>query len=144
MWWFWLIASGVFFVIEIFTVGFLVFWLGIAALLAMIASFITSNIAIQTVVFVIASAILIPCTRKLSEKITNKAQPMPTNVYRLIGKEGIVLEDINPLSYTGKVKVAGQIWSAVADTDLPKDSKITVLSIDGVKLKVEAVKEKVS
>ena len=31
MWMFWLIATGIFFVIEIFTVGFLIFWLGIAS-----------------------------------------------------------------------------------------------------------------
>ena len=137
MWWFWLIASGVFFIIEIFTVGFLIFWLGIAAIVAMIASFITENVAIQTAVFVIACAILIPCTRKLSEKIASKTQRMPTNVYRLIGKEGIVLEDINSLSYTGKIKVSGQIWSAISDTDISKNTIVKVLSIEGVKLKVE-------
>ena len=139
MWWFWLIASGVFFIIEIFTVGFLIFWLGIAALIAMVASFITTNVAIQTAVFVISSAILIPCTRKLSEKITQKTQGMPTNVYRIIGKEGIVLEDINPLSYTGKVKVSGQIWSAISDEEIEKDKTIRVLSVEGVKLKVEKI-----
>ena len=141
MWVFWLIASGVFFVIEILTVGFLVFWLGIAALLAMCTSFITANVGIQTAVFVISSIILILCTRKLSEKITKKTGNLPTNVYRIIGKEGIVLEEISPLNYTGKVKVSGQIWSAISDTNIPKDSKIKVLSVEGVKLKVEEIKD---
>ncbi len=139
MWWFWLIASGVFFIIEIFTVGFLIFWLGIASLFAMIASFITDNVVIQTIVFVVSSAILIPCTRKLSEKITKKTQTLPTNVYRLIGKEGIVLEPIDALSYTGKIKVSGQIWSAISEKNISKDATVKVLSIDGVKLKVEEV-----
>ena len=35
MWVFWLIAAGIFFIIEMATIGFLVFWLGIGALLAM-------------------------------------------------------------------------------------------------------------
>ena len=47
------------FVAEIFTAGFLVFWLGVAALIAMISSFITSNIIIQTAIFVIFSVIFI-------------------------------------------------------------------------------------
>ena len=144
MWIFWVIASGIFFVIEIFTVGFLIFWLGVAALIAMIASFITTNVVTQMIVFVIASAILIPCTRKLSDKISKKTQNLPTNVYRIIGKEGIVLEDINALDYTGKIKVAGQIWSAISETNIPKDKKIRVLSIDGVKLKVEDIEEKIN
>lgn len=136
MWWFWLISAGLFFVIEILTVGFLIFWLGIAALITMLVSLIINNIAVQTAVFVIASAILIPCTRKLSEKITSKTQNLPTNVYRLIGKEGWVIEDIQ-LAKTGKVKVSGQIWSAVADVDIERGVKIKVLGVDGVKLKVE-------
>ena len=40
MWQFWLIASGIFFIVEIITVGFLVFWLGIAALITMCVSFL--------------------------------------------------------------------------------------------------------
>ena len=139
MWCFWLIVSGIFFVIEIFTTGFLIFWLGLAALIAMIASFITVDIGLQTAIFVISSAIFIPCTRKLSEKISQKTQTMPTNVYRMIGKEGIVIEDVVPTSYTGKVKVSGQVWSAISDKEIPKNEKIKVLNIDGVKLKVEAI-----
>ena len=46
MWGFWLIAAGIFFIVEIATVGFLIFWLGIGALFAMATSFLTDNIAI--------------------------------------------------------------------------------------------------
>lgn len=47
MWQFWVVLSGIFFIIEMATVGFLVFWFGIGALIAMVFSFFTSNIAIQ-------------------------------------------------------------------------------------------------
>ena len=57
MWYIWLIAAGVFFVVEIMTVGFMIFWLGVAALLACLVSLITSNLIIQTAVFVISSAV---------------------------------------------------------------------------------------
>ena len=70
MWQIWLIAAGIFFVAEIITIGFLIFWLGIGALLAMIVSFFTSNIIIQTAVFVISSTILIFTTKPLVNKIT--------------------------------------------------------------------------
>ena len=55
MWQFWLIAAGIFFIGEIITTGFLIFWLGIGSLLAMIVSFLTDNIIIQTAVFVVSS-----------------------------------------------------------------------------------------
>lgn len=86
MWQIWLIASGIFFVIEIFTVGFLIFWLGVAALIAMLISFITDSVILQTAVFVISSGLLIFATRPLTNKIAGK-ETIPTNVYSLIGKE---------------------------------------------------------
>ena len=147
MWGFWLIAAGFFFVLEIFTAGFLVFWLGIAAVVAMMVSFLTTNILIQTIVFVIVSILLIFFTRPLVNKFLkiDKIDTVPTNVYRLIGKEGVVLEDIDPLKYTGKVKALGEVWSAYSDKPIEKDKKVTVLSVDGVKLKVEEkeIKEKI-
>ncbi len=143
MWWFWLIASGIFFVIEIFTVGFLIFWLGIAALITMVVSFFTANIGIQTLVFVITSAILMFFTRPLVNKLLkiDKSDTLPTNVYRIIGREGIVVEDINSLLYKGKVKVSGEFWSAISDSNIPKGTRIKVLEVNGVKLKVEKIKE---
>ena len=72
MWQFWIILSGIFFVIEMATVGFLVFWFGIGALLAMIVSLFTSSIAIQTTVFVLSSTVLLFFTRPFVNKFTKK------------------------------------------------------------------------
>ncbi len=141
MWSFWLIAAGIFFIVEIATVGFLVFWLGIGALLAMVTSFITDNILIQTVVFVVSSCILIPLTKPLADKFTGK-KSIPTNAYTLINKHGIVIQDINPIQGVGQVKVNGQIWSAKTEDEslVAKDTEIEVLRIDGVKLIVSPLK----
>lgn len=141
MWSFWLIVAGIFFIIEIATVGFLVFWLGIGALLAMITSFITSNIIAQTIVFVVSSCILIPLTKPLADKFTGK-KSVPTNSYSLINKHGIVTSDINPIEGIGQVKVNGEIWSAKTDDEstITKGTEIEVLKIDGVKLIVSPIK----
>ena len=141
MWSFWLIIAGLFFIIEIATVGFLIFWLGIGALLAMLTSFITNNLVLQTVVFVVSSAILIPLTKPLVDKFINK-KTVPTSSYSLIGKQGIVIADINSLEATGLVKVNGETWSAKSDSGEPisKDTQIEVLAIDGVKVIVKPIK----
>ena len=140
MWQIWLIACGVFFVIEIFTVGFLIFWLGVAALLAMLISFFTNSIILQTSVFVIASALLIFATRPLVNKIQKK-DATPTNVYSLVGKKGIVVEDINWANGTGQVKVEGDIWSAKTkeQINIPKGTEVEIESIEGVKVYVTPV-----
>lgn len=141
MWSFWLIAAGIFFIVEIATVGFLVFWLGIGALLAMITSFITDNIIAQTIVFVVSSCILIPLTKPLVDKFIGK-KSVSTNSYSLINKHGIVTSDINPIEGVGQVKVNSEIWSAKTDDEstIAKGTEIEVLKIDGVKLIVSPIK----
>ncbi len=140
MWVIWLIAAGVFFLIEIATVGFLIFWLGIGAILAMITSFFTDNIIIQTAVFVISSAILIPLTKPFIDKISGK-ETVPTNSYSLINKKGLVVADIDSKKGSGLVKVNGETWSAKAEDEssISKDTEVEILAIDGVKLIVKAI-----
>ena len=46
---------------------------------------------------------------------------MNTNVFSLVGKDGIVTKDINPLEATGQVKVDGELWSATcSENNIPK------------------------
>ena len=141
MWQIWLIASGVFFILEIFTVGFLVFWLGVAALLAMLISFLTDSIILQTTVFVISSGILIFATRALADKIIKK-DTVPTNVYSIVGKRGIVIEDIDWATGKGQIKSEGEVWSAKTNEqiNIPKGTEVEIESIDGVKVFVKPLK----
>ena len=144
MWSFWLIATGIFFVLELFTTGFLIFWLGLASLIAMIASFFTANVLIQTIIFVVLSSIFMFFTRPLLNKFFNikDGNTKPTNIYSIIGKKGIVVEDIDNIDYSGKVKVNGELWSATSSEDLKKGTRIIVTEVDGVKLKVEPSEQK--
>ena len=140
MWIFWLVASGIFFIIEIATVGFLIFWLGIGALLAMITSLITDNIIIQTAVFVVSSSLLIPLTKPFVDKFTKK-DSTPTNSYSLLNRKVIVVSTIDPAKGTGLVKIDGETWSAKTENNSPilKDTEVKILSIEGVKLIVKPV-----
>lgn len=141
MWVFWLIAAGVFFIIEMATIGFLVFWLGIGALLAMLTSFITDSILIQVLVFVVTSTILLIFTRPLVNKFIKVPKEVKTNAYSMIGKKGIVIADINNIEGNGQIKVDGEIWSAKSGTDeiISKDTEVEITEIDGVKAVVKKV-----
>lgn len=141
MWQIWLIASGIFFICEIITVGFLVFWLGVGALIAMLVSFFTSNIIVQMSVFVISSGLLIFATRPLVNKISKK-DVVPTNVYSLIGKKAVVTEDIDWVTGKGQIKFEGEIWSAKSkeQINIPAGSEVEVVSIEGVKAFVKPLK----
>ena len=61
-----------------------------------------------------------------------------TNVFSLVGKDGIVTKNINSLESTGQVKVSGELWSATCNGEnIEKSTTITVIDVDGVKLIVE-------
>lgn len=139
MWKIWLLISGICLIIESFTLGFFVFWFSIGAIFALITSLFTTNIIIQSTVFVITSTILLLLTKPLIKKFAKTPKTKQTNIYSIIGKEGIVLENIDTLNGTGKVKVNGELWSAISDGNIEKGEKIKVLSVNGVKLKVEKI-----
>lgn len=141
MWVFWLIAAGVFFIIEMATIGFLVFWLGIGALLAMVTSFITDSILIQVIVFVVTSTLLLIFTRPLVNKFIKVPKETVTNAYSIIGKKAIVVKEINNIEGDGQIKVDGEVWSAKSNTDetIPKDTEVEIVEIDGVKAVVKKI-----
>lgn len=139
MWKIWLIISGICLIVECFTLGFFVFWFSIGAIFALITSLFTTNIIIQSTVFVITSTLLLLLTKPLIKKFVKTPKTKPTNVYSIIGKEGIVLETIDSINGTGKVKVNGELWSAISDSNIEKNEKIKVISVNGVKLKVEKI-----
>ncbi len=135
MWYIWLIAAGIFLIGEMITNGFLIFWLGLGALLAMLVSFITDNLIIQTAVFVVSSTLLIIFTKPLLKKFTKKDKTVVTNAFSIVGKKALVLQDINSTLGTGQIKVDGQVWSAKTETEefIPKGAEVLILKIDGVK-----------
>ena len=146
MWQFWLIAAGVFFIVEIMTVGFLVFWFGIGALLAMIVSFFTSNVIIQATVFIVSSTLLIFATKPFVKRFVKNNDTAPTNVYSIIGKKGKVIEDIDNIQGTGIVKISGEEWSAICNGNgtIAKGSDVEVIEVRGVKVLVEPINFHVS
>lgn len=138
----WLILCGVCLVLEIFTVSFLLFFPGVGAFFSFIAALLGANITVQSLVFVISTALMIIFIRPLVTKLF-KTKDTAMNSNALIGKNGIVLKEIKGEEKIGQVKVKGEIWSAVSEQDevIPTDSKITVLAISGVKLIVKEISE---
>ena len=142
MWQIWLIAAGIFLVLEIFTMGFLVFWLSIGCLLAMIVSFVTDSLIIQTAVFVLSSGLLIFATKPFVKKFTEKDNAK-TNVYSLSGKKAIVIEEIDWSTGSGQIKFEGQVWSAKTEeqANIKKGTEVEIIRIEGVKAFVKPLQE---
>jgi len=140
MWYVWLIAAGIFFIFEAASHGFLIFWLGVAAVIATIVSLFTDSIIVQTSVFLISSCLLIPLTKPLVNKFVHNFPAKPMNTDSLVGKLGVVVVTINSTLGTGQVKVNGETWSARCKegTTIPEKTEVEIQGVEGVKLVVVA------
>ena len=133
IWWF--VAFLVLLFIEIITVNLVSIWFAIGALASIVTSFFTDSVAIQTIVFIIVSVIVLLIVKPLVKKF-KKFDITPTNSDRVIGKVGDVTKKIERNKY-GEVKIFGNVWTATSKDEIDEGEKVKVLSIDGVKLIVE-------
>ena len=139
MWIVWL-ALGIFLLIgEMYTVGFFLFWFGIGAIAASVVAFAGFGIAVQWATFIIVSSVGVLLSRKFALAISKPGPEAKMNVDRLIGKTGVVIEDIVPVENKGIVRVESEEWRAVAKDGnlIPQGEKIKVVKIEGTKLVVE-------
>ena len=135
----WLISFLLLLFIEVITINLVTIWFALGSLAALITTILTDNVNIQVIVFIVVSAVSLIITKPLVAKL-RKRKITPTNLDRVIGKEGVVIKDISKNSY-GEVKVGGSIWTATSANNIKKDSQVKVLKIDGVKLVVEKIEE---
>lgn len=141
----WLIIFVVCIAVEIGTMGLTTIWFAGGALIASIVAAIGAPIWLQVVLFLGVSFILLYFTRPVAVKYFNKDR-VKTNVESMIGKQAIVISEINNLQGIGQVTVGGIEWSARTVQEgitLPVGCVVVVRAISGVKLIVEEKKEQV-
>lgn len=138
-WYVWLIIIIILTILELMTTNLTTIWFVVSALIALLVSFITDNYLIQFTLFVIIGILLLVTTKPILEKLI-KVKREATNVDRIIGEIGIVSEKITP-NKNGEVKIDGKRWTAKAEKTIHVGSNVKVLSISGVKIKVEEVEK---
>lgn len=139
----WLAALVIFIIIEIATMGLTTIWFAGGSLVAAIASGLGFPLLVQIILFFAVSLIMLYFTRPVAIKYFNKSR-VKTNAESLIGKQAIVISEIDNLQGIGQVTVGGQEWTARTTEDgiqLREGSVVDIIAISGVKLLVEERKE---
>ncbi len=133
----WLGLMVIFIMFEAATTALLTIWFAVGSLAAAITSFITDNVFIQAVVFLVVSIITMLILRPIIGNIKKKS--VPTNADTVIGKLAVVTEDINNIQNTGALYIDGKVWTARSETGeiIPKDTPVTIIRIEGVKVIVK-------
>lgn len=137
--WIWLGIILFLTLIEVSTVNLVTVWYIASAIVAMILSIFVDSYFVQFLVFVVLGTILLLTTRDYLVKLIGHNQ-VKTNLDRVIGMEAIVTQEINK-NKPGEVFVDGKRWTAISGKKIKVDSTVKVLEINGVKLKVEEVKD---
>lgn len=135
----WLIIFVACIVVEIITMGLTTIWFAGGSLVASVAAAIGAPLWLQIVLFVAVSLVLLYFTRPIAVKYFNKDR-VKTNAESLVGKQAIVISEIDNLQGIGQVTVGGQEWSARTTEEgitLPVGSVVIIRAISGVKLMVE-------
>lgn len=135
---FWLAVLIVMVVIEVITLGLTTIWFAGGALAAFLVSLTGAGLVVQIVLFFVVSFVLLLGTRPFAVKYFNRDRTR-TNVESLIGRNAVVLEDIDNLQAAGRVQVNGQEWSARSADGLAiaKGETVQIEAIQGVKLMVK-------
>lgn len=139
----WLVLLVILVVVELITMGLTTIWFAGGALAAALISIPGTPLALQILVFLIVSALLLYFTRPVAVKYFNRDR-IRTNVESMVGRQAIVISEINNLEGIGQVNTGGMEWSARSsyhNVALPVGTVVTVLGVDGVKLIVEERKE---
>ena len=127
---------------EIFTAGFFILWFGVGAAVAGILALLGLNAAWQWGAFIVVSGVLFAVSRRFAERFT-KEQPPGIGADRFIGKRAVVIEDIDNLKNTGRVRMGKEEWRAESESgeSIPEGQSVAVTKIDGTHLIVKMLTE---
>lgn len=137
----WAILFIVFVIIETVTAQIVSIWFALGALVSLIVSCFTDSILIQLIVFLAVSILSLLLTRPVFKKFIN-IKHEKTNTDNFVGKEGILIEEVDNIKGTGRLSISGLTWNARSIDDkiiIPVNSIVVIKEIKGVTAFVEKI-----
>ena len=139
----WLAILIILVVIEIFTLGLTTIWFAGGALVAILVAALGGPVWLQIIIAAVVSAVLLFFTRPIAMKYFNRDRER-TNAESLVGRQAIVISEINNLQGIGQVTINGMEWTArsIMDDHIIEPGEVVIVrGINGVKLLVEDRKD---
>jgi len=125
-------AAGLLAVGELLTMGFFLAPIAIAAVLTAGAALAGAGLAVQLVVFILASAASVGLLRPVARRHLHTPARLRTGTAALVGRSATVIERVD--ADGGSVKLAGEVWSARPfdeDHAFEPGQRVEVLQIEG-------------
>ena len=134
----WFLVGIVFLALELLLPGLIVFFFGLGAwCVALMLALMPMSLAVQLLVFVVASLVLLVGLRSLLKKVFlgRSLEKDAMDGGQLLEGTGEVIDDILPPSL-GKIKYSGSFWQASADQPLLKGTTVRILEKNNLTVKV--------
>ena len=136
----WLIVGILLCVLEILTVDFSLLCFGIGCLAAAGTAYFGQSFSVQLAVFSLVSVAALVVVRPALLRFLYRGNEAKTNVDRLIGMGGRVVEAIVHETDSGRIMLEGEDWRAesVDEQNLDVGEKVVVVRVDGTRVLVRA------
>ena len=121
-------------IIEVSTPHFGMIFVSVGGLAAALVAWLGLGVTGQVVVFAIVLGVSLALLRP--RFVSRLAPGVPSRTDVLVGHEGLVTTDIDPLVGGGRVNVRGEDWAARSATAIKAGTRIRVLGADGIVLEV--------
>ncbi len=131
-WVIWVIAAAALAAGEIFTLGFFLGPIAIAAALAAVVAAVGLPVEVQVAVFAVATAGSLAFIRPVARRHMRTPARLRSGTAALVGTQALVLERVD--RDCGQVKIGGEIWTARAydeDDVFEPGARVDVMKIDG-------------
>ncbi len=137
--WIWTIGAVVFTTGEMITAGFFVLPFAVGAVLAAVVAWVDGPGYLQWIAFFAGSAASMVVVRfVIRGQDSEDKNTLPVGVNRYIGMDAVVLETVDVVLNTGRVRVQTEVWRATVDGEsIGEGELVTVVGLQGTRLLVE-------
>ena len=130
-------------IIEVSIPHFGVVFVSVGAVAAALVAAFGHGFTAQVLVFIVALGASLGLLRPRLVKQLG-ARGVPSRTDGLIGREGVVTQEIESRLGSGRVNVGGEDWAARSAASLPVGTRIRVVGADGIVLEVTPARRSTS
>lgn len=135
---FWTVMLVLFIIIEAATVSLTTIWFALGAAGGLIASVMGASSLVQWLIFIVLSGLLFISVRPAAKRLMPE-RIVPTNADLNIGRSAQVIERIDEVLSTGRVKLDGVDWSAQSEDGsvIENGECVVVTAVNSARLTVK-------
>ena len=132
----WIIAGAIALIIELLSPTLFMIWVAGGCFVSGLVSWLMPGAAwVPWAAFVVSTSVLLYLSRPLARRF--QEQPLtPSNVDAIVGREGIVLDTVDPVQNTGRIRIGSDEWRARAWDRIEAGEQVCVLAVEGTTLVV--------